>query len=83
MFSCVKNCVKLQFLGSCHYIDIISYLYSINGRSAASICCKTPQTDIEHFLLGPAEVLYQNAYFNSIKEALKPGGIMCMQGGCG
>lgn len=32
---------------------------------------------------GPAEALYEKPYFISVKEALKPGGIMCMQGGCG
>ena len=30
--------------------------------------------------VGPAEVLYQQNYFRLIFEALKPGGIMCLQG---
>jgi len=30
--------------------------------------------------LGPAEVLFQQEYFQYIHRALKPGGIMCLQG---
>ena len=30
--------------------------------------------------LGPAEVLYQQNYFQLIHQALTPGGIMCLQG---
>ncbi len=30
--------------------------------------------------LGPAEVLYQEDYFKLIHSALRPGGIMCLQG---
>ena len=30
--------------------------------------------------LGPAEVLYQQNYFKLIHKALRPGGIMCLQG---
>lgn len=31
--------------------------------------------------LGPAECLFQESYFNLMKSALKPGGIVCSQAG--
>jgi len=30
--------------------------------------------------VGPAEALYQQKYLKLIQEALRPGGIMCLQG---
>lgn len=32
-------------------------------------------------LIGPAECLFQESYFNLMKSALKPGGIVCSQAG--
>lgn len=32
------------------------------------------------FILGPAVSLFQESYFELMKQALKPGGIVCSQG---
>ena len=31
-------------------------------------------------IIGPAETLFKQVYFERVRDALKPGGIMCMQG---
>ena len=31
---------------------------------------------------GPAKCLFEKSYFEKLKEALRPGGIICSQGEC-
>ena len=53
--------------------DGVEFVREANNRYDVIITdCSDPQ--------GPAEVLYQPNYFKLIHKALRPGGIMCLQG---
>lgn len=36
---------------------------------------------LKYIFVGPAECLFQESYFNLMKTALRPGGIVCSQAG--
>mmetsp|Transcript_8961 Transcript_8961/g.13470 ORF Transcript_8961/g.13470 Transcript_8961/m.13470 type:complete len:314 (-) Transcript_8961:175-1116(-) len=59
------------------YGDAAKFLME-SGKGADYDCIVVDSSDP----VGPAETLYQQEFFNSVKHALAPGGVFCMQGEC-